>query len=777
MIETVYEVNNVGLLRRAVPGESIALGTSTLVYAENARGKSTLAAILRAFASQDAQAILDRKNWQSDEDPLIKFGVGGGQAVFADGSWHGSPERIAVFDMRFVEDNVHSGWSLRADHRQRLYRFVLGEEAGALDRSYREADDAEKEANTAVRAAQDALKGYQGSMTPSQYARMTADRNIDTKLKEAERRKQQATDQQAILRRPPPGKTGWTVPDLSSFWTVLERSYESVGDDAEERVRTHIKSLPGEHGEAWVEAGMGHTIYDECPFCAQPLSGSTLVPLYRQYFDEEYRKLRDQAAALSALVTSTFPQGLEGSLEGAIERNTERAEAWRDAIDIALPEMNLVQVQSAISAIRDRLTTLAAWKKSAPLEAIDVREPREYVEDQLALAFQATETYERGVLKAVEQIDIYKQQLEKTTPEQVEEELVCLRRTKERFSRSVEKLVDTYNDTIAVQRATNQVKAEALKKLNDHATQVFANYHEQINCILTRFGAGYTLGTCTDHHKGGIKRVEFVLDFKGVPVGFVGEELITPGKNFGEALSEGDKRTLALAFFLARILRDPHLRDTVVVLDDPICSLGRYRRRATIWLLAELQTRCRQLIVLCHDEHFLRELMLAMREKNFGGVKPTCLGLDVAADGGSVLDACDLDRLCASPYNRDYRLVRDYVENNGCGDHCAVHLALRPVAEGYLKRRWVGRFDNCDGLGAMLGVIRSSDTDGEFAILKHSLELLSRLNEFAREAHHGPDDSSSWRSITAQEVCAQATSLMNFVYGKVEFGQLEIVER
>lgn len=43
--------------------------------------------------------------------------------------------------------------------------------------------------------------------------------------------------------------------------------------------------------------------------------------------------------------------------------------------------------------------------------------------------------------------------------------------------------------------------------------------------------------------------------------------------SFHAALSEGDKRTLAFAFFLARLFADPKRAEATVVLDDVFTSL------------------------------------------------------------------------------------------------------------------------------------------------------------------------------------------------------------
>ena len=51
--------------------------------------------------------------------------------------------------------------------------------------------------------------------------------------------------------------------------------------------------------------------------------------------------------------------------------------------------------------------------------------------------------------------------------------------------------------------------------------------------------------------------------------------------SFRNTLSAGDKSTLALALFLAKLNADPALNETIVVLDDPFTSLDSFRRQFT----------------------------------------------------------------------------------------------------------------------------------------------------------------------------------------------------
>lgn len=62
MIQTFNILDNIGQFAAVRSGARISLTPLTLIYAENARGKTTLAAILRSLATGDGTLITERNN-------------------------------------------------------------------------------------------------------------------------------------------------------------------------------------------------------------------------------------------------------------------------------------------------------------------------------------------------------------------------------------------------------------------------------------------------------------------------------------------------------------------------------------------------------------------------------------------------------------------------------------------------------------------------------------------------------------------------------------------
>src|SRR5690606_11824847 len=114
-------------------GAQLALTPVTLIYAENGRGKTTLAAILRSLSTGDAALIQDRHRLGAAHPPHVVLSVGGAQAVYQNGAWGQPLPRIAVFDDAFVAENVCSGIEIDTSHRQNLHELILGAQGVALN--------------------------------------------------------------------------------------------------------------------------------------------------------------------------------------------------------------------------------------------------------------------------------------------------------------------------------------------------------------------------------------------------------------------------------------------------------------------------------------------------------------------------------------------------------------------------------------------------------------------------------------------------------------------
>src|SRR6266545_2403970 len=90
MINRLRLVRNIGKFASVAPGANIALTPLTFVYAENGRGKTTLAAILRSLATGDPIPITERRRLAAQNPPHVVLECSGGPPpeVFQNNAWN-----------------------------------------------------------------------------------------------------------------------------------------------------------------------------------------------------------------------------------------------------------------------------------------------------------------------------------------------------------------------------------------------------------------------------------------------------------------------------------------------------------------------------------------------------------------------------------------------------------------------------------------------------------------------------------------------------------------
>ena len=126
MINNLQLIRNVGRFDSVNTAANIALGRLTLIYAENGRGKTTLAAILRSLATGDAIPIVERRRLAAQHPPHVIIGCAGGPpaAMFQNGAWNRNLANMVVFDDVFIDQNVYSGLVVGGGHRQNLHELM-----------------------------------------------------------------------------------------------------------------------------------------------------------------------------------------------------------------------------------------------------------------------------------------------------------------------------------------------------------------------------------------------------------------------------------------------------------------------------------------------------------------------------------------------------------------------------------------------------------------------------------------------------------------------------
>ncbi len=591
MINRLQLLRNIGQFDSVSSAASIPLARLTLVYSENGRGKTTLAAVLRSLATGDPLPIVERRRLAAQHPPHVVLDCSGGPppAIFENNAWNRTLANLVVFDDVFIDENVHSGLAVHAHHRQKLHELILGVQAVALSRRLQELVARIETHNRELRAKERAIPGEaRGPYSVDDFCALPARRDIDEAIREAERALAAAHDQDAV--RTTASLESFKLPafDLVAIERLLQQDLPALDTATLARVQAHLAGL-GQGGEAWVADGMRRVPQGQgtpgsqvCPFCAQDLRGSPLIEHYRAYFSEAYASLKREVAEALAAVNQAHGGDVPAGFERAVRVTVERRQFWSRFCEVAEVTLDTAPIVRDWRAAREAVVAGLSAKQTAPLEPM----PLSGATGALVAAFEAHRntitSINRRVHEANQAIEVAKERAASANSTALADDLARLKAIKARHEPGTAALCDDYLRERAAKEATEQQRDQTKAALERHRTAVFPGYQAAINLYLPRFNAGFRLDSVTYADTRGGPTCTYNVLINNIPVSIGGADPVPGEPAFRSTLSSGDRNTLALAFFFASLDQDVGLADKVVVIDDPISSLDEHRALTTV---------------------------------------------------------------------------------------------------------------------------------------------------------------------------------------------------
>jgi len=758
MLERISNIQGIGLFHQA-NGKPYTCQKATLIYADNGRGKSTLATIFRSASTGNASLISAYKTVDGTLPPKVILQFDSGHKVsFENGAWTEQRPELLVFDADFIGRNVHSGGVVSTDHRKNLLEFALGEAAVTARAAVDKATTDWKAATDIVQGIVSQLSGYHQGLSLTQFEQLSQVFDIDTRIAELKKRLTAARNIAAIQAKPVPRVIAEPSFDIDGLFDVLALSLEDVHADAEKTVKQHIAKLGGKDAESWLSQCLQYINNSTCPLCDQDISNNDLIRAYQTHFNAAYADLKSKVASLqSMVVTGAAPSIIDG-ISKSVEVAVAQANAWAEHVPMPAISFDVATADRALGAFRDVVTDLVRGKQAAPAEPLGSTEDKAIATKLWKGVLAPVRAVNAEIEKAMELITSYKAQLSSDNVVQLQQQIGQLQATKRRFDPKVIALISQLATARTSADVAEKAKKSARDQLDSLMTTTLGKYQTTINALLKNFGASFSIQGMSANFRGNAPRSEYGLLLRGKSVALEGG---TP--SFTTALSEGDKRTLAFAFFIASTLEDPKLASRIVVIDDPMCSLDLNRRHYTRTVLKKVYSRSAQLIVLAHDPYFLRDLRDAFRKED-KTVQVALFQLAVAQGNYSDFATLDIDKECESEYARHHRLLSSFSEGHG-GDSRTVAKAIRPLLEGYLHRRFPGLLPKGHLFGQIVALIRDSSTASPLSHAKNLVDELNEINDYAGQFHHDTNpDSADSVTITASELKTYVDRALSVVH-------------
>lgn len=575
------------LFEKGMWPEDRPLGHATVVYGHNGSGKSTLAELLLSLgAGKAATGVV----WETSDQVKVAVPAGGSSP---------SPA-MAVFTRAWVQANLSE--FLAGENAEAIVTLgqeaidsketqkSLEEEIAGLRDSAVEAEDLrtklEKRAAKLVRDAQDRIVSELQRFDYSHYSR-----NRYSVVRVGEMLRAPRTDfpddgahADALVQlgeEPPVAISPVLVAplalrgELSELGFILNRTPTRVALGA-------LEAAP--HAQTWVERGLAlHEERDNCLFCDGEITSARRQQL-AQHFDKSWLEIRSAAQQLLRVVTGRkqdleawldslpAPSELVRDLQVVYEQAVERA---RGDVDARVRSLELVEAALAAkvadpSAVPDE----PDW--SVLGDAVSATVLSEAVHDHNEQAKGHRELTEQRKSVVLDHIVGSHGQAFRDLEKQVAD----AKSASDTAAKSVE-LASRNLDRVRQEQFTTKDMAD---KLTRDLARVYGKAH--LSIAVTDDGKSYTCRR---------------------------------GEKAGTNLSEGERTTLSLLYFL-RNLEDQQThgidpRERIVVIDDPSSSLDREALFATHqWLFSTLQN-FGQYVVLTHDFNLLRLFITSHRSR------------------------------------------------------------------------------------------------------------------------------------------------------------------
>ena len=761
MIECINLLRNIGQFDSVAPGAVGTFEQTNLIYADNGRGKTTLAAILRSYGTGDPNHILERIRLGSTAPPhvVLKCGVTQSTAQFNQGSWNKTLPGLLVFDDIFIEENVYSGLEIGPSQKRNLHEVIVGKPGVDLARAYKDAVERVKAANQSIQIKRKAIAAAMShQIDVDEYCALAAHSDVDEQIESLEKELTATRNLDLIASKALLEKL-WVPPlNPSGFENILRTSLQELDSAAVEQVKRHLDSI-GPNGRRWIEDGL-QTVdsdspsTDACPFCAQDLARSPILTHYRAYFSLNYMNLLKQLDMALDHLQERFSDQKRLELAKSHSRLVEGHTTWSKYCDLAPISFNLEEVDARWFEVYRALSDELGKKRNSPLEARDIEPSTNTIIQSYLTAIDMVEALNAQVDSLNVAINSLKVRSKHGAQGRIRERLIRARAAKERHSPGISALCKDYLDEKQAKKLAEAAREKAKLDLDSYQTQTFPKYEGAVNRFLSCLGADFQLKAVKPKNSASGPSCSFEILVKQNSVSVGTPKSASP--SFKTVLSAGDRSSLALAFFLTSVDMHPDKNDLVVVFDDPMSSLDRCRKSATMEQIKRLNSEVKQIVVLSHNVEFLCELW-----DRLGGSKATGLRCHeiIRSGDGSELVQWNVVKEARTLHDHRSELFRDYIKNGPRGVNLRnIAESLRPHLEHYLRVACPEFFPPGGTIGSFLIACKG----GNSGIAKATLDELEALKTYANKFHHDANPAYQTESVTDGELQGYVTRVLRF---------------
>jgi len=782
MIKQINSINNVGAFREFPNGGSIQFEKLTFIYGLNTKGKTTLTDILSSLKENEPTLITSRKSIPTvNSNQSVRISVRPHNATnqlpctFSNNSWTqlNSNDNIHIFGSDFIHKNLFTGLSIERQNKENFTRFVLGQQGVQLATQIAEDKRILRQKRGAL---PNILPAYLRGKAEAEYLpflsidptsinlevtnQQLAD--LEQRLRQEQQRLQRPTEILSIEEVSQFNVTTTNVQELVNQTNdLLEREFNEISSAAIAKLQEHIQNNfeITENAEQWIKEGLDTRKSDSenCSFCGQSLeTAADLLNAYHSYFNEAYRiyisaisntieSLRRQWRALNynSLNAVTAKQAL--LLQYAQLINT-------DAFTALVTRLNELLVSTNETGLND-LSTQFSQQVNQAFNTKE-RKPQEIVQSiDFSSLLGNHANYQRNLSSISETIDsireairLFKEPYRDLTQIRTRiSELQTEIETKKRAIARVEQ-----NDACVSYQSEQQEITVIEGRITTNEQALSANQNQYLDSFYTRidfhfkqFGSeNFTLERGTDNR--GHQPVYFLkVKFKDVEIN---------DSNITKVFSESDKRALALSLFWAKMdfLTPEQKQNAIIVLDDPVTSFDDNRILKSITRIKDTLREMRQVIVLTHYSHFIRNFMERGMNDDF-----TISFIEISQNNTtSFLRRIKSNLFTETTYDKVFSRIQSFINRESEVD---IRADLRPFLESlYLPHFYIKEFK------------AYTESDTPFGTLSEKIDAIfsdetvkAKFHEFRTMLN---PDSHLFTSSNEEDIRSFAREMMDYLY-------------
>lgn len=767
MIHKIQKLISIGKFRDYTATGTVNFHKLTTIFGDNGGGKTTLTSVFRSLSENIPNIILQRISTNNtlpqaaqiisrespNPDIHHTFNVNTG--------WSNLYPNIEIFDTFFVNENIYSGFDFNEEHKKQLHNFVIGAQGVAILQQM-EQNKLDKTTSRQVQNGleQQLIRQVGNNLTNELIASFLslqpqAAVDIARRITEAELVLSQANANSIIQSLALINQ----IPEIQIEidFTQLKNDLQTTTNTIEDLVlkklfEDHCQDLSSnslDNPETWLRTGFNYIASIEeklssdqkpeiiCPFCKQKINSSIdILKSYTLLFNEEFNSLLTRINIHLDYLEQINITAIIQMVRNQCETNTERIVLWNAHITNTLETSfeYLIPDNTSLTDQFNSLIGIVRTKRLNPSQSVNI-ECIDLFSSTLDTIGTNRINYNQNITEFNNSIASLRASI--TTVSQAQLEVDRLKRIEQRFLPAV----STLCTQLLAERQNLRTLEGAYTLLSQQqqadATAFFTTYRDQINNYLGNvFNTAFRIEGIENIPPQGRatqSKINYRLTIDGQNISFDRTQPFCV-KN---CLSEGDKSTLALAFFLAKLDVDPNRLNKVIIFDDPLSSLDTNRRTYTVGVIRSPLQNISQLIVLSHNEYFLHEISKDISQADKKSLRIT----ENFVNRNSRIELCDIDKLVQNDYFKHIDAIENFRLNPDHNIKDSVLGWLRNVLESHLRFKYYREIRNMTGQKTFGRLIAFLDSQGvvfrDNANRANIIVTLSLINSVSWMPHHG----------------------------------------